>query len=160
MSKYPDKYISLAEEESLAAVKSISLLGAVAGGITLVLFFLIIALMGYYYHLWLHFINLILLVPLITISLKKYIVNVNDKSWLEAYGVSFLTIAGSYLFLAFFMIIYLSLIDRSYLYFLQEHIPTPLTITLPGIAAGLLAEGIIAGILLSMILLRFFRKKI
>ncbi len=159
MSKYPDKYISFTEHKPLSSVFTISFLGAITGGIILILYFLILALTNYYTILGLRYLNFMLLIPLIVISIKRYLNTTYDKSSFEAFVISFLTIVGSYCLLAVFIVVYITLIDRNFLHYVQNHLPGNIYLDVPVIAFGLLAEGIAGGVVLSFILLQFFKKR-
>ena len=160
MSKYPDKFVSYSENDSSYSVSAISLLGAVTGGIILVLYFLIIAMTGYHTTTGLRFLNFILLLPLIIISLRRYVENVTAKSYFDAFRISFMTFLGSYVILAFFMILYLTVIDADFMEFISVNMIPDSKLTVFGVAALIIGEGFIGGALVSFLIIQVFKNRI
>jgi len=160
MSKYPDKFVSYSVSDPNYSVTGISFIGSVTGGIILVLYFLIISMTGYNTITGLRFLNFILLVPLVVISLRRYIENATGKSYLEAFSVSFLTFVGSYVILSLFMILYLTAFDRDFLEYLQNSAAPELKLNAFGVAALLIGEGIVGGIISTFVILQFFKNRI
>ncbi len=139
---------------------TISLPAAIAGGVILILYFLLLSMLGLQEVTPLRFLNFVLLIPVVIYSIRTYLNNFHNKSYLEAFRVSVLAFWGSYAILALFMIVYLLAINPAFMVYLQ-------TVAIPGIklnafgaAALLIGEGIVGAIVLSFVILQFYKDKL
>ncbi len=140
--------------------KSIVLPSAIAGGIILIVYFLLISMLGYETSTSLRFLNFILLIPVIVYSLNSYITKAHNKSYLEAMRIAIFSFFGSYLMLAIFMFFYLILIDRELLVYLRTYVVPGVKLNAFGAAAMIIGEGAIGAVVLSFVVLQFFKDRI
>ena len=139
---------------------SIALPAAAFGGALLISFFLLMSLLGYETMTGLRFLNFILLIPIIVNAIKNYVNTVHGKSYLEAFRVSVLSFAGSYVILAVFMFVYLMVIDPALMVYLNEHAVPNIKLNAFGVTALLLGEGLIGGVLLSYVTLQHYKDRL
>lgn len=136
---------------------SIALPGAIAGGIILIVYFLLISMLGYQTSTPLRFLNFVLLIPVIIYSLKTYVKNVKGKSYLEAFKIAVFSFFGAYLILAVFMFFYLVVIDRELLVYLRTYVVPGVKLNAFGAAAMIIGEGAVGAVVLSFVVLQFFK---
>jgi len=139
---------------------AISLPAAIAGGIILIAYFLILSMLGLETVTELRFINFILLIPIVIYSLRTYVNTAHGKSYLEAFRVSILSFFGSYLILAVFMLFYLLVIDKVFMAYLQEYVIPGVKLNAFGAMALIIGEGAIGSVILSFVILQFYKSRI
>lgn len=139
---------------------AISLPAAIAGGVVLIIYFMLLSLFDLQGQTELRFINFVLLIPVVIYSIRTYMKNFHNKSYLEALRVSILAFWGSYAILAAFMIIYLLIINPSFMEYLQTYAVPGVKLNAFGAAALLIGEGSVGAVVLSFVTLQFFKDKL
>jgi|SRR5688572_23494044 len=160
MHNYHNKIVHHPASERKNPNFSISLPSAILGGAMLITFFLLMSLMGYETTTGLRFLNFVILIPIIIYAQRSYLTHFHAKSYMEAFRVSMLAFWGSYAILAVFMFIYLMVIDPAFLTYLQKFAIPGIKLNSFGVTALLLGEGMIGAVLLSYVILQYFKARI
>jgi hypothetical protein len=160
MHNYHSKAIPTHETATRNPNLSIAIPAAIMGGTILITYFLLIALMGYETVTQLRFVNFVLLIPVLVYAIKTYLNTVHRKSYMEAFRVSVLSYLGSYAILAIFMFIYLMVLNPDFLTYLQVQAFPLLKLNAFGVMAMLLGEGSIGAVVLSFVVLQYFKSRI
>ena len=142
-----------------ASILRISVPGAMVGGILLILYFVIVKSLGYQLQTNLRWINYIIVLPVSAYSIIKYINTTTEKSYLSAMLHSIVSCLGSFVILALFMFIYL-FVDQTFMYQLHQLAYPELQINQLSIFILIIGEGILGSVLVSFIVLQFFKYRI
>lgn len=159
MTQYSDKTGTYSNNTIANRVARIAVPAAIAGGIVLIIYFLIVKALGYYLQTNLRWINYILMIPVSIYAVQKYISSSSGKTYLEAMVVSIIAYSGAYFVLGLFMFIYLS-IDVQLMNHLYQLALPELQLNPIGVLMLLIGEGVIGGAVISFIVLQFFKNQI
>ncbi len=139
---------------------AISLPAAIAGGVTLILYFLLLSILGLQEVKPLRFLNFVFLIPVVIYCIRTYVNNFHNKSYLEAFRVSLLAFWGSYAILALFMIVYLLVINPAFMVYLQTYAVPGIKLNAFGAAALLIGEGSVGAVVISFVILQFYKDRL
>lgn len=159
MTQYSEKTGTYSNNATSNRVVRIAVPAAIAGGIVLIIYFLIVKAMGYYLQTNLRWINYILMIPVSIYAVQKYISTTSGKTYLEALWISIIAYGGAYFVLGLFMFVYLS-IDVQFMNHLHQLALPELQLNPIGILMLLVGEGVIGGAVISFIVLQFFKDQI
>ena len=126
-----------------------------------VIIFLLMRLMNLHYIVGLRGLNYVLLFIVTAFAIKTYKEESQDQmSYLEGFLTSFLITNVSFTLFPFLMYIYLKFLDRGFLEFIVNY--SPMGIELSPLSAALLLffEGHSVGIVISLILMQYFKKNV
>lgn len=159
MKQYSDKTETYSNNATTNRVLRIAVPAAIAGGLVLIIYFLLVKAMGYYLQTNLRWINYILMIPVSIYAVQKYISTTSGKTYLEALWISIIAYGGAYFVLGLFMFVYLS-IDVQFMNHLHQLALPELQLNPIGILMLLVGEGVIGGAVISFIVLQFFKDQI
>lgn len=134
----------------------VALPGAIGGGILLVGYFLIVMSIGKHQSTDLRWINFVLIIPVILITIKRYLKSGSGKTYVDALMSSIISGIGSYAILSLFMFIYLN-IDHEFMNMLYQQAYPELALNPLSVVLMLMFEGAVGSTIISFVILQFYK---
>ncbi len=159
MANYSNKNATYSGSDNKINSLSIAVPASIIGGIVLIIYFMLLKFGSYHLNTNLRWFNYLLLVPGVFYTLNRYVVAASGKTYLQAFLVSFISILGSIFILAIFMTIYLY-IDHPFMEQVYQSAFPELQLTPMSVFLLLIGEGVIGGLILSFVVLQFFKDRI
>lgn len=159
MNTYPDKIADYSHPSTSSYIYRIAFPAGLAGGLSLIVYFLIIKALGYYMQTNLRWVNFLIVIPVMIYAINKYVNTATSKTYLETLVVSAISCIAAYFVLGIFMVGYLFYDTALMEYLYQSSLPE-LQLTQLSVFLIIMMEGIVGGIVLSFVFLQFFIDRI
>jgi hypothetical protein len=130
------------------------------GGSLLIIYFLILKAFGLHLITELRWFNFILLAPVIAKVSQKYISTSHGKSYLENFGLNFITFIGAFLILSIFMFFYLSFLDHQLMEVVRQSAFPELQLTPFNVCVLIMGEAVVAGVIISFATTQYYQYRI
>ncbi len=147
--------ISLDQSRS-RRIGKVALPGVLAGGVLLIVYYLIILAFGKHTNTDLRWINFVLIIPVLLLTIKRYLKSGTGKTYVEALMSSIVSGIGAYAILSLFMFIYLN-IDHKFMDMLYQQAYPELALNPLSIVLMLMFEGAVGSAIISFVLMQFYK---